>query len=95
LLGPSGRLGARVAHPDDHALDTGGYQGIGARRRLAVVTAGLERHVRGSTSSCGTRIKQREDLGVWITSARVEALADDAAARHDDTPDQRIGRCRA
>ena len=57
-------LGSMEAHTT--RADAGPDQGVGARRRASVVTAGLERHIGRRASRVGTRRGERGDLGVRL-----------------------------
>ena len=49
-IGSASRNRMRVPHRDDHARHTGGDECLGARRRLPVVVARLQRYVDGTAA---------------------------------------------
>ena len=57
-------LRVRVARAEDDALDTGGEDRLGARRRRAVMRARLERHVQRRVARPLAGRRERDDLGV-------------------------------
>ena len=78
-----------ITTPADARVD----ERLRARRRVAVVVAGLERDVRGRTTSAVPGVAQRRDLGVQPTRVRTgRARADDLAVAHDHAPDPRVRR---
>ena len=87
------RLLARVLGGDHDALDRGREDRLGARRRPAVVGAGLERHEHRRPLEIGparARVGDRGDLGVRAAELGVPALADDLAAARDHGADERV-----
>jgi len=89
---PAGGDRVRVGHGDDHACDPGGEQGKRARRRLAVVVAGLERHVRRRAARSESGRAQRVHLRVRAAVDLVPSLADHHVAPRDDAADERVRR---
>ena len=88
----AGGVLGRVVGGDHHAQDPGLADRVGARRRAAVVAAGLQRHVQrgvGQVVSAGGA--NRLDLGVGRAERAVKALADRPVAVGDHRPDQRVG----
>jgi hypothetical protein len=87
-------LRARVVGGDDHAPDPGGDDRLRARRGLARVGAGLERHVhRRPGRGLLTRGADGLHLGVRAAVGAVPALAEKAAVgRADDGADERVRR---
>ena len=69
--------------------------GLRARRRRAVVGAGLHRHVERRAAGALAGRLERDHLGVRAALALVPALADDVAAGDDDRADDRIRPSRA
>ena len=92
----AGGLLGRVVGGDDHAPDARREDRVGARRRLALVTAGLQRHVQRRVGEIlhAARL-DRVDLGVSGAVAFVPALADHLLAARDDRADDRVGLDRA
>ena len=90
LAGPAD---ARVGVPQriDHARDTGANQGLGAGRRTAVMTAGLQAHVGGRTPRTRAGRRQRIGFGMRGSGTFVPALAHDLAAVDQHTADARVG----
>ena len=85
----AGGLLGGVVRADDDAPDPGLRDRLGAGRRLALVAAGLERHVqRGSGEVGQTAGLDRIDLGVGGAEAFVPPLPQHlAVARHDGADD--------
>jgi len=81
-----------VVRGDHHAPDAGLQDGLGARRGLALVAAGLQRHVQGGSA----QILQpagldRVDLRVGGSVAFVPALPKDRPVAGDDRANDRVG----
>ncbi len=92
---PRGLLG-RVVGGDDDAADACREDRVGARRRLALVTARLQRHVQRRVGQIlHAACLDRVDLGVRGAEAFVPALADHLLAARDDRADDRVGLDRA
>ena len=83
-----------IEHTYDGALQAGGDDRLGTRRRLAVVRAGLERHIDRGAAGAGTGAPDRLGLGVRTAAGLGPAARDDLARRlvGDRGPDRRIGR---
>ena len=86
---PGGVL-ARVVRGDHHARDPGRADRLRARRRAAVVAAGLERHVQRRAVQVGPAAPDRLDLGVRAAELLVKALAEDLLVAADDRADERV-----
>ena len=82
----------RIRRADDNARDPAFDDGIGAGRLLAVVTAGLQRHIHGRSPHIFRRIRQRCALRMQLAIARVPALGENAPVTHDDCANHRIWR---
>ncbi len=82
--------GVRVELAGDDTRDAGLEERIDARRRRAVVRAGLERDVdrRAAGSLAGSL--ECDDLGVRAALSLVPAFADDLTVGDDDRADDRI-----
>ena len=86
------RLLGRVVGADHDAREPGRDDRVGARRRLALVAAGLERHVeRRAVRGRRRRRRDRLDLGVRAAVGAVPALAQDHAVARDDRAHDRVG----
>ena len=84
-----------VVERDDDPGDAGRDQRVGARRRVAVVGAGLERAVRGGAAGPVAGVAQRRDLGVRTGRERSgRALADDLAVAREHAADPGLGAVR-
>ncbi len=83
-------LRVRVELPRDDASDAGCEERVDARRRRAVVRAGLERDVHRRAACLLSRRLERDDLGMRLALALVPALADDLVPGDDDGPDDRV-----
>ena len=83
-----------VCRTHHHAGDARVYERLGAGGLLALVAAGLERHVhrgpRGVDARAGAAC-QGFSLCVQLAVCRVPALCDDCAVAHDDGSDLRVG----
>ena len=81
----------RIAGAHDHGAETGGQDGVHARRRAPVRAARLQRDVqdgvRGGLTAQGA---QGHDLGMRLAGLGVEAFGDDPAAFGDDRPHHRV-----
>src|SRR6202034_4953964 len=76
----------------DHALNTGAQDRIGARRRVALVTAGLQRYVQGRAGEIDRSTGfDRGDLGVRPAVALVPTFAEDLPVARHDRADARVG----
>ena len=84
----------RVGGGHDDARDTGGDQGVGARRCRRVMVAGLQGGVHRRAAGSVPRLGERPDLCVRCAArAGVPAAPDrDAARVHDHRADHRVGR---
>ena len=80
-----------IAHAEDDAAHAGREDGVGARRRAAVVVAGLERDVQRRAAAARAGITQRFDLTVRTAGAAMVAASDDPPAGDDHGADRRIG----
>ena len=83
-------LRVRILHRGDHAADAGGNQRIAARRRTAVVAAGLKGDIGGGASRLFPRYPQGVHFGVRLAGAIVEPFADDLAVFYNDTANVRV-----
>ena len=87
---PRGVL-AWIVRGDDQPCDAGLPDRIRARRRAAVVAAGLERHVQGGATQIPVAGgADRLDLGVGRSELLVKALPEDLVVAADDRADERI-----
>ena len=85
-----------IVRADDHAPDPGLQDRVGARRRLALVTAGLQRHVQRRAAQVLQAARlDRVDLGVGAPKTLVPALAEHLAVARDHRADDRVGLDRA
>ena len=91
-LDAAARNAARIANGGHDARDARGDDGVGTRRRLAVVRARLERDVQRRAARAATSRAQRIDLGVRLAESRVKPLADDLTAGNDDGADHWVRR---
>ena len=66
---------------EHHAAYARALQCLRARRRAALMAAGLQRHVGRGARRPGTRLRQRDRLGMRPAGALVPALADQLARR--------------
>src|SRR5262249_53278513 len=83
-------LGKGVGHGSDDTADAGAQDGIGARRRLAVVAAWFQRHVeRGISGRLASR-RQGMDLRVGLAETLMPALAYRLAGADDNGADERV-----
>ena len=89
-LEPTGCLGVRIARAGDDTGNPGGEHGVDARRRGAVVRAGLHRHVERRAARPLAGGVERDDLAVPSRDLG-RALADDLVSRDDDGADRRLG----
>ena len=87
-----GDAGIGVLDCGDDAIDAGFEDRGDARRRSAVVGAGLERHIQRRALRVAPGLAKGMDLGVRLAGALVESLADNAALMHHDGTDDRVGR---
>ena len=80
-----------IVGADDHARDARGGDRLRARGRLALVAAGLERHVHRRAAqvrvACGG---DRGRLGVRTAVVRMVALADHLPVSHEHGADERV-----
>ncbi len=84
---PPGGLLGRVVRADDHAADPRLQDRLGAGRRLALVAAGLQRHVQRRLAQIRHPARlDRIDLGVRGAVAFVPALAQHLAVARDHRP---------
>ena len=87
-----------VARPHHHAGHARLHERVGARRLLAMVAAGLKRHVHAGAvrilPTAGAVVK-RVALGVRLPIAGMPALADDATIAHNHSSHQGIRRSTA
>ena len=88
-------LRIRVALPHDDASDACREERVDARRRRAVVRAGLEGDVHDRAACLLSRGVERDDLRVRLSPPLVPALSDDLVPGDDDSPDDRVRMCRA
>jgi hypothetical protein len=79
-----------IADAEDDAADAGGENRLGARRRAAMVVAGLERHEQGGAARPRPGLPEGLDFAVRGAGAAVIAPADDAAFGDDDRADAGI-----
>jgi diaminohydroxyphosphoribosylaminopyrimidine deaminase/5-amino-6-(5-phosphoribosylamino)uracil reductase len=84
-------LRVRVAEGDHRAGDAGRDQCVGARRRLAVVTARLERAEERRPTSALARLGQRVRLGVRLSRRQMPAAPDGLSVAYQDGAYQWIG----
>src|SRR4051812_13398415 len=91
-LGTASRFRIRISGRDDNAPYSRRDQGVGARRRLAMVGTGLEGDVERRTARAVAGSPERRDLGVLLAVASVKPLADDGAIANDDGADHRVRR---
>ena len=82
----------RVRDGTDDPCDARADQRFGAGRCLAVVRAGLERHVGGRTLRLVTGGLQGDDLGVRLTRALVPPFADHRRIADQHAAHHRVGR---
>ena len=88
----SARVLARVIGGDDHTADAGLLDRLGARRRPAVVAAGLQRYVQRRVREVRAAGRaDRLDLGVGRTECAVKALAEHVVDRRQHGADQWVG----
>ncbi len=80
-----------ILEGDDGARDAGRHEGVGARRRLALVAAGLERAVERGAGGQQARLGERHRLGVGLAGAEVVAAPDDRAVPDQHGADERVG----
>ena len=80
----------RVAVAGDDPRDTGPDQGVGARRGVAGVGAGLQRHVDGRAAGPLPRPLEGDRLGVGAAETPVVALAHHLPVAHHDGADHRV-----
>ena len=83
-------LRERILGGDHHPLHACGNQRIGARRRAAVVRAGLQRHIGGGATRPLAGFAQRVYLGMRLTGTLVETRADHPVAMRDHATHARI-----
>ena len=74
-----------------HACDAGSDDGIRARRRLADMRTGLERHIKCGSARRATGLRQRHRLGMGAAARLRPAPADNDAVLDDDRSDGGIG----
>ena len=89
-LEASGRLRVRVEAAGDDPGDSRGEDRVDARRRAAMVGAGLHRHEERRAAGSVACRSERHDLAVRAAVGLGDALADDVAAGDDDRPDGRV-----
>ena len=75
----------------DDLADARAEERVRAGRRLPVVRAGLERHVRGRAARPPARPRERHDLGVRPAPVRVPSLPYDPSLRDEDAADRGVG----
>ena len=80
-----------VAEGDHGPPDPGRHERVGAGRRLALMTTGLECAVQRGAGGALARLSERHRLGVRLSGAAVPAQAHDVAVAHENGADQRIG----
>jgi hypothetical protein len=86
----TGDLWERIAHGDDDALNPGGYDRFGARRRLAVMAARFERDVHRRACKALTSRSECIDLSMRAAKSLMPAFADDLAAANDHAADHGV-----
>ena len=84
-------FGIGILERRDDARDAGGDDGVGARRRFAVMRAGLERDVERRAACRRAGAAQRLDFGVRPAARLGPAAADNVAVLDDHGADRRIG----
>ena len=89
----SADLWIRIRHRRHHAMDAGGNQRVGARRRASLMSMRFEVDVKRCPARFLARCFESEDLGVLHATIRVASAAHDVALSiSDDRADVRIGR---
>ena len=91
LMALAGDFRIGVFQRRHHARDAGLDDGVGARRRLALMRARLERHVHRGALRRLLGAAQRLDLGMRAAAGLRPAAADDDAILDDHRADRRIG----
>jgi hypothetical protein len=86
----AGGLGGRVVGGDHHAGDAGGHDRVGARRRAAVMAAGLQRHVHGRARRVARGLLERHHLGVALARRLGDPLPDHAPVLDHDGTDHGV-----
>ena len=92
---PTGDVGGRVAHAQDHPCNPGPDDCVGARSRAAGVAARLEGHVEGRAAGRGTGLAQGPDLGVRASGTVAVGGTEHPAPAHHHRTDAGIGVGRA
>jgi hypothetical protein len=88
----AGGLLRRIVRADDHAPDPGLHDRVGAGGRLALVAAGLQRHIQRGTREVGEAAGlDRVDLGVGGAEAFVPPLPQNLAVARDHGADDGVG----
>ena len=86
-----GHFGIGIFERRDHARNAGGDDGVGARRRFAVMRARLERDVERRAARRLAGAAQRLDFGMRPPAGLRPAAADDDAVLDDHRADRGIG----
>ena len=86
----AGDLRIGILQRRHHARDAGRHDGVDAGRRLAVMRAGLERHVERRAARRLAGAPQRLDLGMRPPARLGPAAPDHDAVLHHDRADRRI-----
>ena len=89
---PSRNQWIRVGHTDDHALDTGSNDGIGAWRCLAVMGAWFERNVHRGIGGDALELAKRMCLGMRTAKSIMPSFGNDPVLMHDDASNTRVWR---
>ena len=84
-----------ITQGDHGALDAGSQQSVGTRRRVAVVTAGLERTEEGGAGGSLAGFAQGDGLGVVGAGSAMPAASHDLPVGHQHGAHERIGVCEA
>ena len=72
-----------VLHGGYYFFDARGDDGVGARRRAALMRARFQRHVECRAAGAVAGFFEREHFGVFYAGPGVEAAADDGVITHD------------
>jgi hypothetical protein len=89
---PSAHRGIRIDGANDDSADAGLAQRMCARRRLPMMRAWLERHVRRCTAGARAGIAQRNSFSVRPATRRGGTAADYSPSPHNDASDRWIRR---